>query len=385
MEATSKVDRRTFLAAAGTAGAAAAAACAPAAATPTGGSGATGQKAEWELEWDRLVAAARQEGKLSVFTLAGAGYRKALDAFQDAFSIEVDHQTESSASIWVPKMEREREAGIYTFDNVVVPPNSALIRLKPQGAWDPVRPQIFRPDVLDDKAWRQGFEGQFMDTDKQLAFSYMADVNHYVAIDTRQVSPDEIKTVRDLVNPKWKGRIIITDVRVGSTFLSMQAIRNSFPDGDELVRKLLVELQPAFLRDVRQRAEAMVRAKAPIVLGVTYAGLQEFRDQGVAGHVKYLDIPEMDFAVSHTVLLYNKAPHPNAAKLFTNWLLTKEGQEAWCKPIPMNSARTDVEPFSPDAIATPGKKYYFSSREEEYAKQVETQKFISGLVGISNY
>lgn len=384
MVTPSKVDRRTFL---GTAGAAtAAAACAPAASTPSAGvDSARGQKAEWEIEWDRLVAAAKQEGKLSVFTLAGTGYRHALDGFQDAFGIEVDHQTESSASIWVPKMRREREAGIYTFDTVVVPPNSALIQLKPQGAWDPVRPQIFRPDVLDDKAWQQGFEGQFMDTGKQLAFAYMADVNHSVAIDTRQVRPDEIKTVRDLVDPKWKGRIIITDVRVGSTFLSSQAIRNSFPDGDELVRKLLVEQQPTFLRDVRQRAEAIVRAKAPIVLGVTYAGLQEFRDQGVADHVKYLDIAEMDYAVSHTVLLYNKAPHPNAAKLFINWLLTKEGQEAWCKPIPMNSARTDVEPFSPDAVATPGKKYYFSSREEEYAKQVETQKFISALVGISNY
>ncbi len=377
---TFPISRRAFLAAGAAAGAAA---CAPNVPSPASGQPGGGPKAEWEAEWERVAAAARREGRLSVFTLAGTGYRKALDEFEAAFQIDVDHQSESSASIWVPKMERERDAGVYTFDVVVVPPNSALLRLKPKGAWDPVRPVIFRPDVLDDKAWREGFDGQFMDTDRQLAFSYMMDVNHNVSIDTRQVGPDEIKGVRDLLDPKWKGRLMITDVRVGSTFLSSQAIRNNFPDGDEIVRKLLVDQQPTFLRDVRQRAEHIVRGKSPIALGVTYAGLQEFREQGVAGHVKYLDIPEMDYVVSWTVLLYNKAPHPNAARLFINWLLTKEGQVTWNKPVPSNSARTDVDPFNADAVATPGKQYYFASREQEYKKQEETQTFLNGLAGIT--
>ena len=378
---TFKIGRRTFLAAGSAAGVAA---CAPAATSPSSVQPAGGgPKAEWEAEWERLAAAAKREGKLSVFTLAGTGYRKALDQFQEAFGIEADHQSESSASIWVPKMERERDAGVYTFDVVIVPPNSALLRLKPKGAWDPVRPVIFRPDVLDDKAWRDGFDGQFMDTDKHLAFSYMNDTNHNVSIDTRQVRPDEIKGVRDLLDPKWKGRLIITDVRVGSTFLSLQAVRNQFPDGDEIIRKLLIEQQPTFLRDARQRAEAIVRAKAPIVLGVTYPSLQEFREQGVADHVKFLDLPEMDYVVSWTVLLYNKAPHPNAAKLFINWLLTREGQITWNKPVPSNSARTDVEPFNADAVASPGKKYYFASREEEYGKQEGTQTFLNGLAGVT--
>jgi len=91
------IDRRTFL---GAAGAATAAACAPAATAPSGQASPGAQKAEWENEWDRLAAAARQEGKLSVFTLAGAGYRKALDGFEKAFGIPVEHSSESSASIW---------------------------------------------------------------------------------------------------------------------------------------------------------------------------------------------------------------------------------------------------------------------------------------------
>src|SRR5207237_1132941 len=99
---------------------------------------------------------------------------------------------------------------------------------------------------------------------------------------------------------------------------------------------------------------------------------------------KYLDIPELDYATNYTVLLYNKAPHPAAAKLFINWFLSKEGQTVWCKEIPQNSARTDVETFNPEGAATPGKQYYIANHETQYEKQTETLEFISKLVGITN-
>ena len=383
MAISDKVGRRAFI---GAAGGAAAAACAPTASAPSQGQpSGTGPKAEWEVEWDRLVAAAKQEGKLSLFTLAGAGYRKAADGFEKAFGISVEHGAESSASIWVPKMEKEREAGIYSYDVVVVPPNSALIRLKPKGAWDPIRPVIFRPDVLDDKSWREGFEKQFMDIEKQLAFGYSFDVNHWVAVDTTEVRPDEIRGMRDLVDPKWRGRLMMTDVRNGSIWIPMQWIRSRVSGADDLIKRLLIDQQPTFHRDTRAGAEAVVRKKLPVGLGILSATLTEFRDAGVAGHVKYLDIPEMDYATTYTVLLYNKAPHPNAAKLFINWFLSKEGQTIWCKEIPQNSARTDVvEQFNPDGAATPGKQYYLANHESEYEKQTETLQFISGVVGLTN-
>ena len=358
---SNRLDRRGFLRTAGVAG-----------------------KAAWEKECDELVAAAKKQGKVSVFTVAGAGYRKAVDGFEKAFGIRVEHGSEGTASIWVPKMEREREAGIYSYDAVVVPPNSALIRLKPKAVWDPIRPVLFRPDVLDDKAWRGGLEAQFMDLDKQLAFGYTYDAMHLVAIDTTEVHPDEIKGLRDLLHPKWKGRLMITDVRNGGIWIPMQWVRSRVPGADELIRKLLVDQEPTFLRDDRARAEALVRKKFPIGLGITPAGMKEFRDAGVAGHVKFLDIPELDFILTYTVLLYNKAPRPNAAKLFINWFLTKEGQATFCREIPQNSSRTDVEPFNPDGVATPGKQYYFANHESEYEKQTETLKFISGLVGLTN-
>ncbi|MSQ27071.1 MAG: ABC transporter substrate-binding protein [Dehalococcoidia bacterium] len=316
--------------------------------------------------------------------MAGTGYRKAAEAFQTAFGITVDHSSESTASIWVPKMEKKREAGIYSYDAVVVPPNSALIRLKPKGAWDPIRPLIFRPDVLDDKMWREGFEKQFIDLDKQYAFGYSFDVAHTVAIDNTTVRPDEIRGMRDLTDPKWKGRIMISDVRHGSIWIAMRSVRATAPGADDLIKKLFIDQEPTYIREDRAKAEAVVRKRSAIGIGILLPPLQEFRDAGVANHVEFLDRPEIDYATTYAVLVYNKAPHPNAAKLFINWFLSKEGQIAFCKELPMNSARTDVPPFNKDGIATPGAKYYFAKHESEYAKQTETLNFLTALLGLSN-
>ncbi|MEK7215171.1 MAG: hypothetical protein AAB289_06220, partial [Chloroflexota bacterium] len=73
-----------------------------------------------------MIEAAKKEGKIGIFTLSGAGYRSAVAEFEQVFGITVEHQAENSASVWVPKMQKEREAGIYSYDVLVVPPNSAL-------------------------------------------------------------------------------------------------------------------------------------------------------------------------------------------------------------------------------------------------------------------
>ncbi|MSQ27379.1 MAG: ABC transporter substrate-binding protein [Dehalococcoidia bacterium] len=384
MNVNKDIDRRGFLTATGVALAAMACApsAAPAPAAPAAAPAPAAAKAAWEGEWEKLVEAAKKEGKLAVFTLSGAGYRSALGEFEKMFGITVEHQAENSSSVWVPKMQKEREAGLYSFDILVVPPNSALIRLKPSGAFDPIRPLIFRPDVLDDKVWPDGFDNQFMDAGKSLAFGHSMEINHNVAIDTNQVQPDEIKSIQDLLNPKWKGKMVIADARSGATWLSMQVVRSRVPNPDDYIKRLLVDQQPMFIRDDRQRAETVVRSRNPIVLGIVYATMKEFNDAGVANHVKFLDLPDMDYAVSYTALLYNKAPHPNAAKLFINWFLTKEGQTIWSKAIPLNSARADVEIVNNLASGARGTKYHFISRESEYAKQEDTQKFLNKMLGI---
>ncbi|MEK7216790.1 MAG: hypothetical protein AAB289_14480, partial [Chloroflexota bacterium] len=101
-------------------------ACAPAAtpqpAAPAGGQQAPVAKAAWEVEWDKLVTAAKQEGKLVVQTATGSGYREALEEFNKAFpGVEATQQAFADAATYVPKIKAERQAGVYSFDAALLP------------------------------------------------------------------------------------------------------------------------------------------------------------------------------------------------------------------------------------------------------------------------
>src|SRR5207253_547419 len=71
-------------------------------------------------------------------------------------------------------------------------------------------------------------------------------------------------------------------------------------------------------------------------------------------HVRWLDLPEAAYVISIAALLMNKAPHPNAAKLFMNWLLTEQGQSVFTQNVDANSRRIGVAPGLPDGVLKPG-------------------------------
>ena len=69
-------------------------------------------------------------------------------------------------------------------------------------------------------------------------------------------------------------------------------------------------------------------------------------------------------AYNGTLSLFNRAPHPNAAKIAINWLLSREGQTAWLDYNHKNGGRYDSlrEDIPKDKVAegarrTKGGKY----------------------------
>jgi ABC-type Fe3+ transport system substrate-binding protein len=64
--------------------------------------------------------------------------------------------------------------------------------------------------------------------------------------------------------------------------------------------------------------------------------------------------------------LVNRAPHPNAAKVYINWVLSREGQIAWQKYSESNSLRMDIPKDDLPAWAVPQKgiNYYMLNAAE---------------------
>jgi iron(III) transport system substrate-binding protein len=158
--------------------------------------------------WEDVVAAAKKEGVLSIATYAGTGYRKVMDDFEAAFPGMKVEQTgfQSSSRDFVPRLLQERNASLSAWDIAVMPSPEMLIQVHPVGGLDPIRPLIVHPEVLPDANWGDGFNGGFVDTGKQLSYAITRARSQSLWIDMNQVRDDEIKSYRDLLDPKWNGQ-----------------------------------------------------------------------------------------------------------------------------------------------------------------------------------
>lgn len=382
------VTRRTLLkswgpvAVAGIAPALVSAACsatAPPVSTISPGAPGAG-KAAWEQEWEETVAAAKREGRLAIATSVGVGYRKWLDEFERGFpGIEVEHATFTGLNAFVLKYLEERKAGIYNWDLANTSTSVVLPVLRDQGALDPVRPLLInRPDVIDDQHWRGGFAAGWQDRDKQLANTHQASLSGLVGINTDFVTEGEIKTPLDLLNPKWKGRMVFADPASGSTYVPAHWMRKRY--GDDAVKRLLIDQQPDIIRNNAQMAESLVRGKYAISGGGAGAAImQKFWDEGLGKNVKQIAIPDYTYLLQFAVWLLNRAPHPSAARLFVNWVLTREGSDAYAKNTQFDARRTDVPSYA-EVHRDPAVHYPAFGPEEDMTDISETQKFLQELL-----
>jgi iron(III) transport system substrate-binding protein len=98
--------------------------------------------------------------------------------------------------------------------------------------------------------------------------------------------------------------------------------------------------------DRRQQIEWAVRGRHPIGISISNTSLPEFQQQGVGQSIQPLGFNTPmggRLSMSKTIVLMNRAPHPNAAKVFINWVLSREGQQLFAQMIDENSRRVDVE------------------------------------------
>src|SRR5207244_4235047 len=105
--------------------------------------------------------------------------------------IEVEHQAFSSASLIGPRLFQEREAGIYSFDIALLSTGSALREFQPRGVWDPIRGELFRPDVTGDQYWVGGFEDGFSDLERRWTYVPSMNAQRPFLINLEQVDPKE--------------------------------------------------------------------------------------------------------------------------------------------------------------------------------------------------
>jgi len=312
-------------------------ACSPIYLPPVGAQSSASRSAEWE----KIFEAAKKEGKVIVSIPTSAELRKEFEVgFQKAFpGIEIELNVARGASN-INKIAEEQNAGVQSIDVHMGGTTSIITGLLVPNFLEPVPPALVLPEVKDPKYWWGGH--LWADNAKKFVYSFTAYMTETIWYNTTLVKPEEIGSWDDLLDPKWKGKIAILDPRSPGSGESNWAFLLKIK-GEQFLARLAAQ-DMLVGRNLRQLGEAVARGKSAISIGVSYYTYLPFIRAGLP--VKSIsNIKEGYYAGSGSgnLALIKNQPHPNAAKVFANWLLSKEGQTAVTRALGQPTRRFDVD------------------------------------------
>ena len=298
-------------------------------------------KPAWQAEWEETVKAAKQEGEVTVYAPADLSYEQWLrDAFQKAYpGIRVNYNG-GRLSQQVNRIMAERRAEKYLADLVVGGTTIGNFVLKPAGALRPLAPMLILPEVTVAAGWFQR-KIWFSDMEEKHQIVWQGTVGAPLSINKELARAEEFKTLWDMLAPKWKGKILSQDPRTaGRGYSNAVFLFNSKQYGPNFLRRLYREMDVILSQDLPQMVDWLGKGK--FALGLVTQGVKEAIAVGlpIAQVQPEGDLPLTNGVASLSAL--DRAPHPNAAKVLLNWMLSRDGQTAFQKLTGENSLRTDL-------------------------------------------
>src|SRR5207247_3911459 len=205
-------------------------------------------------EWEAIVAAAKKEGKVVVYGIPRVDVDKFFkEHFEVAFpGIKVESVPDRDAT---ERIVAERRAGKFIPDVYLGAASSTeFSSLRAQGIFQPLRPLLVLPEVLDESRW---FEGKlwFIDKEEKYSLIYAVAVGTLIAINTNLINPHEITSYTQLVDPRWRGKIVSNDIIRGTSGTGGGLIKFLYlhPSlGPNFLKKLFGEMEVTLSRDMRQ-------------------------------------------------------------------------------------------------------------------------------------
>jgi iron(III) transport system substrate-binding protein len=329
------------------------------AATATGSSAA---EPDWQKEWERTLTAAKKEGQVNIYIYR---YERLLQDFKKDYpGINVVSVTGRGTEL-TARLMAERRAGKYIADVYSGGTNGNYNTLYKGKVLDPVKPALILPEVVDLSKW-YGKEHRYADPEGQYIFAYLANPSGaQLAFNSNLVNPKEFKSYWDATNPKWKGKIVSLDPRDTGLGATMQFFDYNPEIGPEFMKKFFGGMDIQYAKNFRQMTDWLAQGRYAICMGCK----DSLRAKGQGLPVDDFDTNKWKEGSSFSsgggsLSMPNQAPHPNAAKVFINWFLSRKGQIALQKlgdpDDPPNSRRIDIpkDDVPMEARLQPGVKYF---------------------------
>lgn len=309
------------------------------------------EKPGWQAEWDKTIAGAKKEGAVYLWGDMEITHPDIVAAFTKEFPFIKPITVTGRVGDLTMRILSERRAGKYLADLYSgVMGGAAFYEFYRTGVLDSVKSTFVLPEVADESKWLGG-KHHYVDPDTQQIILYEGNVaGTSIFYNTESVKPNDFSSYWDILDPKWKGKIAMFE-RVGSGFPSLTPVYYNLRLGPEYIKRLLGEMSVTVSRDRRQATDWLGTGK--VVLCVGCADVEHASRGGIP--VSELDRKHLKEAGNNIGLngnsglaLISKPAHPNAARVFVNWFLSRRGQLVWQEVMntkvgePSNSMRIDI-------------------------------------------
>ncbi len=327
-----------------------------------------------QVAWNKVVEAAQKEQKVTIYSYNWVGDTglEIARAFKNKYGIEVDIVTGRGAE-FLERLKTERRVRQITADFTEGSPLHVL-NMKKEG----ITTSLSDLDVLkstDDFV----VAPDRLDPEKNVLvfrISYMT-----AWVNSRLVKQaDEPRSWSDLLQPKWKGKILVTDPQIAGTPYQLFTPLIRAGNVNLGFIEALGKQDLNFVTGEVESGRALAKGDFPLAATGSNTSLNRFVQEGAS--IKPVFLEDGTTGIGGSVGAIKDSPHPNAAKLFGSWLFSQEGQEVVSKAqqVPMN--RKGVRDYSPPGTELKPKKLVFQTEEDnDSANQMFRDKVFSKLWG----
>jgi len=339
---------------------------------------------DWQDEWTATLDKARNQPLVIVHAEGGA-FVEVLDIFSKKFGIEVQ-PTVSRPSPILARIRTEQKNGQYVWDAWMGGTSNMVNSAAPAGLLEPMEKYFILPEVKDVSNWRHP-DFIFGDSGRT-SFAFVNKLEFFIIRNTSVLPEIKFDSWDDFLNPKLKGKISIRDASVPNA--GVFALATAYgAKGPDFMRKLFKDQEVKVFDNPQQLDSSVMRGGQAIAIGTAEETVTRCHTDGGCKNIELMR--QFGASISTGISIPKNPPHPEAAKVWLNWLLSREGQQAWVGAWAKYnyggavSMRKDVPPapgheqFLPDF--TKPEQYVFVSSEKGSEEVNATIKLFKEVMG----
>ena len=336
-------------------------------------------------EWDGTVFAAEKEGSVVINMPAGNALRDFLASEWPKAFPKITLTTNSiDEGTWIARVRLERQSGKYLWD-AAMSGSVTSYTMKNDGFTVPIVPALILADVKDAKTWG-GWDRVLWDNEHQ---SVMATQNFLKMpfYNAKLLPPEKVKAegAKVFLDPILKKKVIWNDPLIPGSGETFALVMRKLLGDDGL--KTFIDEQVVFTANMMDLVDKMARGQYAMSLGPSMdALLKRYKDAGLDFDIRPLgntpDLGAYSNSGGSNLVLMKDAPHPNAMRVFVNWMLSKDVATRLAKAQNQDTNRADVPSQLPaNEQALPGTQYIEPQRESAVAELHEAHDLIRQIRG----